>query len=56
VNDVAQTIIMLKNPFEGLRNLVEKKRRGPEAEWEVKVNINNAISNIFPGGSNHPGV
>jgi len=30
---------MLKNPFEGLRNLVEKKRRSPEAEREVKVNI-----------------
>lgn len=39
MNDITQTIVMGKNPFKSLRNLVEEKRSNPETKQELKVNI-----------------
>ena len=36
---MAEAIVVFKNPFQGIRNLVKKERSTAKPKWEVKVYV-----------------
>ena len=39
MNNVVEAVVVLKNPFQSIRNLVKKERGTAKPKWEVKVYI-----------------
>ena len=39
MNNVAEAVVVLKNPFQSIRNLDKKERGTAKPKWEVKVYV-----------------
>ena len=39
MNNMAEAVVVLKNPFQSIRNLVKKERGTAKPKWEVKVYV-----------------